>query len=606
MLRNTSITTRLTAMNLLVALSALVLAFSGFFTYDVLSIRTALVRGVTAQAQIVAEASASAVVFNDPDVARRSLVPLRATPNVTGAVIYTSDGQEFARYGTDFTVPPAVFREPTTGVRSEFTNDALIVAAPVMAGDKLVGELYLSTSLHELNGRLARYLLIATGVLVLSVLGGLLISTKIRKSVSEPIIGLAETADRVTREKNFSLRARPIPGAGELTLLVSSFNEMLSEIERRDQAVRDLARESLATIESIPQLVFTTDSQGDVLVLNDRWYAYTGMARDEDPDRWPEYIHEEDRPRAAEAWRLSVETGEPYRVEYRLYRYDGEYRWHLAQALPIRNEQGEIEKWFGTCTDVHERRMAEVALVRSEKLAATGRMAASIAHEINNPLAAITNAIHLLKHFSQGRAQETELVTILDEEAKRVSHIVKSTLGLARQTSSPSKVRLDQLVDDVLVLFERRLASRAIRVERRYWPGIPEIEVFSTEIRQTISNLIANAMDVSNSGDNIIVSVRPAKWNGEAGVRLAVCDQGPGIPQALRERIFEPFFSTKLDLGTGLGLWISKGIVEKHGGRLRFRSRSGITHGTIFTIFLPQASKIVLAPEKARPNQSVA
>jgi signal transduction histidine kinase len=297
-------------------------------------------------------------------------------------------------------------------------------------------------------------------------------------------------------------------------------------------------------------------------------------------------------------------------VAYRLHRWDGDYRWFFAQAIPIRDEQKNILKWFGTCTDIHEQKLAQEALVRSEKLAATGRMAASIAHEINNPLAAITNVVHLLRQSVNRGSQEAELLNILHEEIQRVSHIVKSTLGLSRQSVASSKIRLDHLVDDVLILFEKRLASRGITVEKRYEANLSEVTVVSTEIRQAISNLISNAMDVSAPDDRIILSVHHGvQWGGDLrrGVRLSVADSGPGISLATRRRLFEPFFSTKADLGTGLGLWISKGIIEKHGGSLRYRSSTRRErHGTVFSIFIPFDQQVRLQqPSRVKsPSQA--
>ena len=589
--RNSSITARLTAMNLLVCLFALVVACAGFITYDVASIRDSIVRTVTSQALIVAQSVSAPLVFNDPDTAQRMLYSLRASPNISGALITDTEHQPFAHYGESIEIPQELRGAELSMLHHNISSNHLVIAAPIRAGDQTVGTLYVVSNMSEMNTRVRRYLLIALGVLVLSVLGGLLVSIRIRKSIADPIVHLANTADAVTKEKNYDMRAESTSEAAELSVLVDSFNKMLVEISQRDKALRELAHESQVTLQSIPQLVFTADAKGEVLFLNDRWYDYTGMGRDENKDSWPKHIHPEDRELAGLAWRRSVISGSKYGIGYRLQRADGEYRWHFGQAIPIRDEQGEIQKWFGTCTDIHDQRLAQEALVRSEKLAATGRMAASIAHEINNPLAAITNVVHLLRQSVQKDSQEAELLNILHEEIQRVSHIVKSTLGLSRQSASSSKIRMEQLVDDVLVLFEKRLASRGVAVEKRYARELPEVSVVSTEIRQAISNLISNAMDVSAPNDRIILSVRRGiEWkNGmREGVRLSVADSGPGISLASRRRLFEPFFSTKADLGTGLGLWISKGIVEKHGGSLRYRSSTKRErHGTVFTIFLP-------------------
>jgi PAS domain S-box-containing protein len=589
--RNTSITARLTAMNLLVCVFALIVACAGFITYDVASIRESIVRNVSSQAQIIAQSSAASVVFNDPATSERVLQALKASPNISAAVILNADHQPFAKYGRDVELPPALRGTELSTMHYEFANDHLVVAAPISTADRIVGSLYVVSDLREMNVRVRRYLLIALAVLAMSVLGGLFASISMRKSISDPIVALAHTANVVTRKKNFDIRAESLPAASEINVLVDSFNKMLGEIALRDHALRELAHESQVALQSIPQLVFTADAYGNVLFLNDRWYNYTGMGHGNDKNDWPRLIHPEDRTMTSMAWERSIETGQLYGIAYRLQRDDGEYRWFYAQAVPIRDEQGKIQKWFGTCTDIHEQKLAQEALVRSEKLAATGRMAASIAHEINNPLAAITNVVHLLRNSVNHDSQEAELLNILHEEIQRVSHIVKSTLGLSRQSATSARIKLDQLSDEVLILFEKRLASRGIVIEKRYEADLPYVSVVSTEIRQAISNLISNAMDVSMPEDRIVLAVRRGtQWTDGArkGVRLTVADSGPGISLASRRRLFEPFFSTKAELGTGLGLWISKGIVEKHGGSLRFRSSTRLgKHGTIFSIFLP-------------------
>ena len=589
--RNSSITARLTAMNLLVCIFALVVACAGFIVYDVASIRDSIVRTVSSQALILAQSSSASVVFNDPETSERVLQALRSSPNISSALILTSDHQPFASYGSAFELPKNLSSAELSTMHYEFAGNQLYVAAPITAGDRLVGSLYVVSDLREMDVRVRRYLLIASGVLVLSVLGGLLASISIRKSIADPIVDLAKTANVVTREKNYDIRAASLPAAAEITVLVDSFNKMLVEISQRDRAMRELAHESQVALQSIPQLVFPADADGEVLFYNDRWFDYTGMGRGSHKSEWIKFIHPDDREMAGLAWRRAVKGGVRYGIGYRLMRSDGEYRWFYAQAIPIRDELGQIQKWFGTCTDVHEQRLAQEALIRSEKLAATGRMAASIAHEINNPLAAITNVVHLLRTSVERNSQEAELLNILHEEIQRVSHIVKSTLGLSRQNATSSTIRLDQLADDVLVLFEKRLDSRGIAVEKRYEENLPEVVVVPTEIRQAISNLISNAMDVSAPDDRIVISVhRGTQWQGEMrrGVRLSVADSGPGISQASRKRLFEPFFSTKADVGTGLGLWISKGIIEKHGGSLRYRSSTRLEkHGTVFSIFLP-------------------
>jgi signal transduction histidine kinase len=240
--------------------------------------------------------------------------------------------------------------------------------------------------------------------------------------------------------------------------------------------------------------------------------------------------------------------------------------------------------------DISERKRAEDALRTSEKLAATGRLAATIAHEINNPLEAVTNLMFLAKNDPGLPPPVRDHLDLADQELGRVSHIARQTLGFYRDSSSPVPIKLSEVMDGILQLYTRRIAYKNLQVERRYQT---QAEVFGLigEVRQVFSNLLVNAMDASSKNGRIIVHVAPwrdPKRPARRGVRVTVADQGSGIPAALRSRVFEPFFSTKRDVGTGLGLWVSRALVEKHEGQIRFRSSTtpGRT-GTVFSVFLP-------------------
>src|SRR6185369_17060670 len=299
-----------------------------------------IVRNVSSQAQIIAQSSAAPVVFNDPETSERVLLALKASPNISAAMILNADHQPFAKYGENIDLPANLRGAELSTTHYEFAGDHLVVAAPISTADRVVGSLYVVSDLREMNVRVRRYLPIALAVLAMSVLGGLFASISMRKSISDPIVALANTANVVTRKKNFDIRAESAPAAFEITVLVDSFNKMLGEISERDHALRELAHESQVALQSIPQLVFTADASGNVLFLNERWYTYTGMGHGNDKNDWARLVHPEDRAMTTMAWERSIETGRLYGVAYRLLRDDGEYRWFFAQAVPIRDEEG--------------------------------------------------------------------------------------------------------------------------------------------------------------------------------------------------------------------------------------------------------------------------
>ncbi len=240
--------------------------------------------------------------------------------------------------------------------------------------------------------------------------------------------------------------------------------------------------------------------------------------------------------------------------------------------------------------DAQQKRTEEM-LQNSEKLAATGRMAASIAHEINNPLEAATNLMYLLEHHPTLDEQARSYLGMAQEELARIVHITRQTLGFYRESRTPLEMSLAELLDSVLQLYSRRISGKGVRVQQRYEDGL-QICGFPVELRQVFSNLIVNAVEAMPSGGILCLHAYPSRdwWHPEReGVRVVVADNGPGIgPEHLR-RIFEPFYTTKGERGTGLGLWVSKGIVQKHGGAIEVRSRQKRPGGTVFSVFLPRA-----------------
>lgn len=246
----------------------------------------------------------------------------------------------------------------------------------------------------------------------------------------------------------------------------------------------------------------------------------------------------------------------------------------------------------------HQKRSEEV-LRRTEKLAVAGRLAASIAHEINNPLAAITNCLYLVEQSNMDATGRLYLQTA-QKELDRVAQITVQTLRFHRQSSRPVPTRTSDLIETVLALFDSRIRRQAITIERRYREASP-IFAYEGEVRQVIVNLLGNAMDAMVGGGCIHVrTAGTCDWvTGEKGLAITVCDSGSGMAEETIARLFEPFYSTKGITGTGLGLWVSKEIVDRHHGTIRVRSRRAVDDQpgrTLFRVFLP--SEGIPAPAK--------
>jgi PAS domain S-box-containing protein len=242
--------------------------------------------------------------------------------------------------------------------------------------------------------------------------------------------------------------------------------------------------------------------------------------------------------------------------------------------------------------DITAQLQAEEALRKAERLAAMGRVAGIIAHEINNPLEAITNAFYLLRDHKSLDDEARMLAGMAEEELLRVAHITRQTLSFYRESQQAVLVPVARVVDEVLELQSRRLRLDGITLDKRY-RSTGSILGFPSELKQVFLNLIGNAIQAMPAGGRLRVSVADSNGNGlgRRGVRVSVCDTGGGIRPEDAKRLFEPFFTTKSTKGTGLGLWISKGIVQKYDGAIRFRSlRMNGHNATCFSVFLPGAA----------------
>jgi PAS domain S-box-containing protein len=278
--------------------------------------------------------------------------------------------------------------------------------------------------------------------------------------------------------------------------------------------------------------------------------------------------------------------------------------WERAEVRGLRKDRKEIivelslseivrngrHFFTGFCRDVTERKQTEKALRRAEKFAANGQLAAVIAHEVNNPLQALSNLLALLAYDTSLNANAKRLIATADLELTRMSHITRQMLSFYTESVKPTKVNITELIKDVVQLFASRIRSNEIEIiQRLNFDG--EIYGFLGELRQLLANLMSNAIEAI--GERGRVTIHSGRGNvltrlGRHGVRISIGDTGPGIERDLRECIFEPFFTTKAEKGTGLGLWVVKGIVAKHQGIIRIRSHTVAGRsGTVFSVLLP-------------------
>jgi PAS domain S-box-containing protein len=502
---------------------------------------------------------------------------------------------------------------------------------------------------------------------------------------------------------------------GDATKRIPSATPKTPEHKRTEQALCDGEAQFRAITNAIPNIAWSTDASGKTDYINDWGYQYSGLTPESALGElgFPIAVHPDDVASIVQGWQNAIETGEKFEIASRIFRAtDKTYRWHLVRCVPVRDTEGKVLRWFGTCTDIEdvkqaqalaveretwfhtlfdtiplsaalinqqtmeflhfndaaaenlgytreefaqltvrdidpaytvqdqqrdaqrlhsgemvvleakhrtksgavrdvivylrlvmmsgrpvancvwqdvtEKKAAEAALLQSEKLASVGRMAATIAHEINNPLEMVTNCIYLAATNPNLPAEVKEYLATAERELHRVAHIAKRTLGFYRETTKPAVVDIRTLVDEVAELYNPKFTRKDIRLRIEHNGHCAGTIAIAGEIRQVISNLLTNAVDASRPKGMVRVRTSRVTLNGCGYARVTVADSGAGISIADQIRIFEPFFTTKKDVGTGLGLWVSSEIVRKHKGKIRLRSVEG--KGSVFSLFLPDSA----------------
>jgi PAS domain S-box-containing protein len=296
-------------------------------------------------------------------------------------------------------------------------------------------------------------------------------------------------------------------------------------------------------------------------------------------ESWWATVHPDDRHVVEEAIGQASKTG-LYDVEYRTIRSQGSVYWTAARGHILPGADGTPERMLGICMDVTVRKENEATLLRAEKLAAAGRMAATVAHEINNPLEAVMNLLYIARTTD---GDPKDLLELADRELSRVASITRQTLGFYRDNSLPTEVSPSSVIDEVVMLYNSKAVAKDIKLVKVV-QAEPTIHVVRGEFHQVIANVLSNAIDASPRTGTITVKLTVSE---DGGARIDVEDDGPGIPNEVATRLFEPFFTTKKDVGTGLGLWVSRQIMERMGGSISFAARTS-GPGTCFSVYLPR------------------
>ena len=360
-----------------------------------------------------------------------------------------------------------------------------------------------------------------------------------------------------------------------------------------------------STLTSLGDAVIATDAKGCVTFLNPVAQQLIGIdsrnARGKPIETVFPIFNESTHQRVENPVKKVVEMGIIVGLANHtvLQRSDGTFIPIEDSAAPIRDSYGKLVGVVLVFRDATPQRQSQELLRRTEKLAAAARLSATVAHEINNPLEAVGNLIYLARTTDGMPTGASEQLALAEEELERVSHITRQTLGFYRESKFPNQVDLADLVDSVLRIYSNKFRTKNITVERDL-QDCPTIHGLSGELNQAIGNLISNAADAVPSGGTIHVKLSCLDDAETRAVMISIQDNGSGITPENKGHIFEPFFTTKKDVGTGLGLWVTKEIVERHGGSIQVHSDNcPSSPGTVFNILLPVENHLMLSPVEA-------
>ena len=379
----------------------------------------------------------------------------------------------------------------------------------------------------------------------------------------------------------------------------AAYRGSLGILSRRAEELYQSEQQLRTTLESIGDGVITCDAEGRIQMMNPVARELTGWSQIEANGKRLEEIFRI----VNEITREPVET--PVAKVRRLDKIVGMANHHTIllrkdgteldisdSGAPIHDKAGNTIGIVLVFRDITMERKTQEALIANEKLAVAGRLAATIAHEIHNPLDSVSNLLYLMRNGASPE-ESVHFMNMAEQELARVTQISRAMLGLYRESKAPVIVDLKEMLEEILLLMERRLSDLGVTIATEM-PEPIEVCGFPAELRQVFTNLITNAAEAAGAGGKVKVSIAPrsaaVESNGQklqAGATVTIADNGEGIPDDIQPHLFQPFFTTKGEHGTGLGLWVSRGIINKHGGTITVASdTSNASHGTRVSVFL--------------------
>jgi PAS domain S-box-containing protein len=448
-----------------------------------------------------------------------------------------------------------------------------------------------------------RFFIIVPIAALLTLLAAAALGWYVTRTVTGPLSVLTACAEALARG-DFQDKVH-LRGNNELAVLGNTFNYAAQQLQTLYEDLRRSERELRDVIEAMPTMVWIAGTDGSNEFGNHRWQEYTGLSHERTVGPgWQDAVHPTDRQRHWEKWCASLASGEPFENEVRYRRAaDGEYRWFLSRAIPLRDEHGKILRWYGVSTDIEDRKRAEeererlrADLAHVNRVSMLGELAASVSHELKQPIAAaMTNAktcMRWLKRDQPDVDEALEATSRIVNDGTRATEIIERLRSLYKK-SPPQRelVEVNEIIREMGELLRAEANQYAVSIRTDLATDLPKAAADRVQLQQVFMNLMLNAIEAMKETGGVLTVKTQLDENGQ--LLISVSDTGVGLPKEKIEQIFDAFVTTKPQ-GSGMGLSISRSIMESHGGHLWATANNG--RGATFHFTLPTATETLRMP----------
>jgi PAS domain S-box-containing protein len=595
---DTSIKRRVMAVILLASIVVSLITVVSFVLYDVTTFKQSMVRNLVSQGRLIAENSAAALAFNNPDDAENVLSSLRTEPHVVAAAIYNQQGQLFARYPGDIS-DNQLPKKPEKWAY-KFQNHSLCIFEPVAQSGAPLGTIYLQSNLGALMERLRLYAVISILILVVSFLVAFVLSNTLQRRISNPIVALAQVARAVSEHRDYSIRAARLSN-DELGLLTDSLNEMLERIQNSDSALRAREAQFRLVTNQAPVLLAQLDRDYRYKFVNKPFATHFGREPEDIVGRLALDVVGPTQFEMEQPYMKRVLAGEPVQFELEMVNAQNEQMWSHVEYTPEKNSDGQTIGFVAVHTDVTLRKKAEIEMeqARDQALAASRAkddFLAALSHELRTPLnpvlliasdaAADESLPAAVRRNFEIIGKNVELEARLIDDLLDLTRIVRGKLRLNWQ-----QIDVHEILKDVARNFEEELNDKHIELARDLKAAPASVKGDGVRLQQVFWNVLKNAVKFTPLNGHISI----ATWVQDHRIKIEVKDSGIGITKDELGRVFDAFSqgdhaaeNSHRFGGLGLGLAIARQLVELHDGKI-YASSEGRDKGASFLIDLPQA-----------------